>query len=155
VVPASGTVWAGGSGSRCSSPGRGAGASAGAVAPAPSSSSTPTARSASCSPRSSSASGPPGCSRSSRRCETVTLPGEFSGRRFGGADDGAVHARDGLVGEHDLDVDEPHGGQPVEVLRAGQRPGDTPDIGPALGALLGGEVVLGDHVGDPDPPTGG
>ena len=53
----------------------------------------------------------------------------------------------------DLGVDEPGSGQSVEVLRPGQRTGDAPDVGAALGPVGRGEVVLGDDVGDPDPPA--
>src|SRR5690606_33181816 len=48
--------------------------------------------------------------------------------RLGGADDRAVHAGDGLVGELDLSVDEPGGREAVEVLAARERARDAADV---------------------------
>ena len=48
-----------------------------------------------------------------------------------------MHAGGGLVGERDGGVDEPGGGQAVEVLTAGQGAGDAADVAAALGSVGG------------------
>ena len=68
-----------------------------------------------------------------------------------GLDDRAVHAVGDLVGELDADVLEPGGLEPGLVLALRERAGDAADVGAALGALFGRQVVLGDDVADPDP----
>lgn len=40
------------------------------------------------------------------------------------------------------------------VLGEGERPGDAADVITVFGALVGGEVVVGDDVGDADPAAG-
>src|SRR5690606_15284690 len=70
-----------------------------------------------------------------------------------GPHDGAVHPVDDVVREGHGRVDEPGGGEAVEVLAAGQRAGDAAGVVAALGALRGVEVVLGDDVGDDEAPA--
>jgi hypothetical protein len=54
------------------------------------------------------------------------------------------------VGEGHRSVGEAGLGQTVQVFGAGEGPGDAADVGAAFGAVGGGEVVLGDDVGDAD-----
>jgi len=65
-----------------------------------------------------------------------------------------VQALGHLVGEAHLGIDEPGRGETLEVLPARQRTGDASDEGPPLGAVRRRQVVLGHHVGDPDPASG-
>ena len=57
--------------------------------------------------------------------------------RLDGADDGRVQTGGGLGRESHLGIREPDGGQPVQVLGAGQGAGDAADVGASLGALCG------------------
>ena len=65
-----------------------------------------------------------------------------------------MHGGRGLVGERDRGIGEPGGRQSLQVLRAGQRAGDAPGIGPGGRPVGGRQMVLGDHVGNADPPAG-
>ena len=66
-----------------------------------------------------------------------------------------MHAIADLVGRGDRDVGEPGRGQAVAVLAKRERTGDAADVAAALGAVGGGEVVLGDDVADmPIRPPG-
>ena len=55
--------------------------------------------------------------------------------RFDGADDGAVQAGRGFVGELDAGVDEAGIGQPVQVLGSGQGAGDATDVTATFGPV--------------------
>jgi hypothetical protein len=59
-----------------------------------------------------------------------------------------VHAVGDAVREAHLDVDEPGLLEPGSVLRLGERSGDAADVAAALRALVHGEAVLRDDVGD-------
>ena len=65
-----------------------------------------------------------------------------------------MHAVGDRVRELDLDVDEAGGCQPVPYSETDSAPAMQPDVAPALGAIGGRQAVLGDDVGDPDPPAG-
>jgi hypothetical protein len=64
-----------------------------------------------------------------------------------------VDAVGDLVGRGDLDAGEPGVGESVAVLGDGQGAGDAADVVAAFGAVGLGEVVLGDDVGDAEPPA--
>ena len=85
----------------------------------------------------------------------VTTTSRLQGGGLHSPDDRPVHAGGGLVGEHHLRVGEPGRGQTVQVLRPGQGTGDAPDVGAAFGPLRRRQMVLGDDIGDPQPPARG
>ena len=83
-------------------------------------------------------------------------PADVRGRpagRLGGAHDRAVEAVAHVVGGSDLDIGEAGGLEAGAILGERQRPRDAAGEAAALGALGGGQVVVGDHVAHPDPPA--
>src|SRR6187402_2734699 len=94
-------------------------------------------------PPASAAAGP-------RRRLDYRQPFRLGLARLHGLDDRAVHAVCHLVRELDAHVLEPGRLEPGDVLAPRERAGDAADVGATLAALLRGEVVLRNDVGDPD-----
>src|SRR5690606_25474929 len=103
------------------------------------------------------ASGPsvPGrsCPTSPRSMVLVILSRYRRVRRPTCRDDRRVHAVGHPVRDRHVHPGEPRGGQPLDVLRPRQRARDAGGPLSTLGALRGGQGVVGDDVGHADPPA--
>src|SRR4051812_44120288 len=73
---------------------------------------------------------------------------------FGRLDDRAVHPVCDRVSRRNAHVRQPDGPKSRLELGERQRTGDAADVAAALRALISGQRVVGDDVGDADPAAG-